>query len=430
MKRALVIITGLGGVCGVAYLSWLNPTAVALNFSPTRTITAPLAVLIVFAFAAGALLIGIMAAIQAGRRAVTAWRYGRRQRRGERIDAWTAQGRHLLRDGEQQQGRAVLQKAWRRQPEEAGALLALVESLCDTGEWRQATVLLEDSTRRHHTDPDILLALAETHRRAGNAAAAIEVLERVRALHPRWPRALAALRDRYVEAARWSDAATVQDALMVELRDADTIARQGDVLTTLRYRAAAEVTDPNARVEALEALADRHGAVLPILIGLGDSLAAADQPAEASVVWERALRTTPRTVAVDRLVGIATDRSHRERVRMLLRRLRTDQVRLDNIRLLVAEILLADGQVDEAAQHLDAIQAPTEAPALLHTLWGDVYRRRGLLEQAAAAYGRGDSRARRYSCRQCARTEPLWQAVCPTCGEWDSYRASVEIGLS
>jgi len=429
MKRALVLVTGLVGVCSVAYLAWLNPTAVVFYFSPARNITAPLAVLIAFAFAAGALLIGTMAVLQAGRRAVTAWRYGRRQRRGDRIDTWTAQGRHLLRDGEQQQGRAVLQKAWRRQPEEASALLALVESLCDTGESRQARVLLEESARRHHTDPDILLALAETHRQAGNAAASIEVLERVRALHPRWPRALRALRDRYVDTGRWSDAAAVQDGLMAELRDPDTIARAGERLTTLRYRAAAAITDPNARVEALEALAERHGAVFPILIGLGDSLAAVGRPADASVVWERALRTTPRTVAVDRLVGIATDRSHRERIRMLLRRLRTDQVRLDNIRLLVAEILLADGQVDEAAQHLDAVHAPSEAPALLHTLWGDVYRRRGLLEQAAAAYGRGDSRTRRYICRPCARTEPLWQAVCPTCGQWDSYRASVEIGL-
>jgi tetratricopeptide (TPR) repeat protein len=429
MKRALIIVTGLVGVCGVAYLSWLNPMAVAFHFTPTRNITAPLAVLIVFAFAAGALLIGTMAVLQAGRRAVTAWRYGRRQRRDDRIDTWTAQGRHLLRDGEQQQGRALLQKAWRRQPEEAGALLALVESLCDTGEWHQARVLLEDSARRHHTDADVLLALADTYGRGGDAAAGIEVLERVRALHPRWPRALRALRQRYVDAGRWSDAAAVQDALMAELRDPDTIAREGDVLTTLRYRAAAGVTDPNARVEALEALAERHGAAFPVLIGLGDGLAAVGRAAEASVVWERALRTTPRTVAVDRLVGIATDRSHRERIRVLLRRLRTDQVRLDNIRLLVAEILLADGQVDEAAQHLDAVQAPTEAPALLHTLWGDVYRRRGLLEQAAAAYSRGDSRTRHYWCRQCARTEPVWQAVCPACGQWDSYRASVEIGL-
>ena len=83
---------------------------------------------------------------------------------------------------------------------------------------------------------------------------------------------------------------------------------------------------------------------------------------------------------VERLAGIATEPQHRDRLRTVLQKLRPDQVRFDNVRLLNAELHLADGNADAAALQLDAVHDPASAPALLHALWGEVHRRRGQLD--------------------------------------------------
>jgi len=57
MKRALAILVGTVMVCAVAYLSWLNPTAVEFRFTPTRSVQAPLAALHCLAFIVATLMI-------------------------------------------------------------------------------------------------------------------------------------------------------------------------------------------------------------------------------------------------------------------------------------------------------------------------------------------------------------------------------------
>jgi tetratricopeptide (TPR) repeat protein len=429
MKRVLVILAGVAVVCAVGYLSWLNPDPAEFHFSPTGNVRAPLAALLVAAFVVGVMLVLAAVAVQAGRRAVGAWRVGRQQRRSERIDQWTARGTQLIWDGEAQQGRALLYRAWRRAPQSPHAVVALATSFQDTGELARARAVLDEAARDHHTNPEVLLQLADLHRDSGDAQASIEVLERLRALQPRAPRVLRALRERYVGARRWDDACTVQEGLLAELRDPDGLARERAYLTALRHQAAVGLADPKARVQALEALAERRSVVVPISVSLGDALAADGRADEASAVWERALRNLPRTILVDRLAGIASGADHRERLRGVLRRLRPDQAHADNLRLLSAELYLRDGNVDQAAQQLDGIRNPGDAPALLRALQAQVYRGRGQLDQAIAAYSDGGSQARPYRCLTCERTSREWVAWCPTCSSWDSYRSEVEIGL-
>ncbi|MFI5365179.1 MAG: tetratricopeptide repeat protein [Candidatus Binatia bacterium] len=429
MKRALAILVGVVIVCAVAYVSWLNPTGVEFRVAPTRSVQAPLAALMIFACIIGVLLVLSVVMIQAGRRAFLTWWQGREQRRVERIEEWEERGEALVWHGEIQQGRALLHKAWQRRPEGAHAVLALAASYQDTGELERARTLLAEAAQQHHTNPDVLFALAEAHRAAGEHAACIDVFERLRALQPRAPRALRGLRDGYVEAKRWSDAAAVQEALLAELRDPECAAREREHLTALRYQAGTVLHEAAARAQAFEALADSRGGSLPMLVSLGDALSADGRGDEASVVWERALRGTPRTVLVERLAGIATEARHRERLATVLRKLRGDQVQMDNVHLLAAELYLADGNVDDAARELDAIEDAQNAPPLLQGLRAEVHRRRGHLEQALDAYRRGAGKRRMYHCTVCQRAAPEWTGYCTACGGWDTYRSDIEIGI-
>lgn len=429
MKRALAVVIGVAMVCLVAYLSWLNPAAVEFRLTTARSIQAPLAVLIVFAFVVGVMLVCTVVAIQAGRRALTAWWHGREQRRIERIETWQEHGAELIWKGETHQGRALLQKAWQRRPEHPVALLALADSLCETGEYRRASELLGQAANQSPTSPDILFALARTHRYAGDGVAAIAVLERLRALHPYAPRVLRALRDAYRDAGRWADATAVQETLTAQIHDPVLAATERTCLGALRYQVATNLDEPTARVEALEALADSRGCGLPVWVSLGDALLASGRADEASVVWERALRTHPHTVLVGRLASIATEERHRDRLRTLLRKLRSDQVRADMVRLLAAMLHLQDGHTEQAAQELDGLQQPEAAPPYVHRLWAQVHRQRGQLEQALATYAKAPGNAPAYRCAACGRLTPEWTGYCTQCHAWDSYRSEVEIGV-
>jgi cytochrome c-type biogenesis protein CcmH/NrfG len=282
MKRALAILVGTVLVCLVAYLSWLNPTTAQFRVTPARTVEAPLAALMAFAFIVGALMVLAVVMIQAGRRAFATWLHGREQRRIERVDEWETRGEDLVWNGRVQHGRALLHKAWQRRPESPHAVLALAASHRDTAEVHRARELLATAAERHHTHPDVLFALAEAHRAAGDRAACIETLERLRALRPHAPRVLRALREQYVHAQRWHDATVLQEALLGEMRDsANQATHEREYLTALRYQASIGLSDPGARIRALEALADTRTDSLPVLVILGDALLAGSRADEA-----------------------------------------------------------------------------------------------------------------------------------------------------
>jgi len=417
-------------VCLVAYFSWLNPAAVEFRFTPARSFQAPLGVLMILAFIVGVLLVLTMVMIQAGRRAFAAWRQERQQRRTERLEDWEARGRDLIWNGEHQQGRSLLQKAWQRRPQNTHALLALACSYRDTGELERARQLLHEAADEHNLNPEVLLALAEAHGAVGDRAGALTVLERLRALRPESPRVLRALRDAYTDAQRWADAAAVQETVLKQVRDPDQGVRERTTLTALRYQAAIHLGDAAGRVEALEALADSRGGSVPVWVSLGDALVAHGRPDEASVVWERGLRTQPRTVFVERLASIATEQRHRERLHVVLRKLRSDQIRADMVHLLLAQLYLQDGDAEQAAREIEALQNPAAAPAVLHRLWAEIYRRRGQLEQAVLAYANSQGALLGCRCNSCGWGATAWQGYCPYCGRWDSYRSDVEISTT
>ncbi len=430
MKRALAILLGVVMVCLVAYVSWLNPAAVEFRFTPTRNLQAPLAVLMVLAFVVGVTLMLAMFLVQAGRRAVVTWRQERQQRRLERLDDWEARGEELIWKGDAPRGRALLQKAWQQRPHNAHALLALATSFADTGELERARQLLREAAGDHTTNPDILFALAQTHRAAGDRSAATAVLERLHALHPASARVLRALRDAYVEAERWADATALQEVLVQQMRDTEPMARERATLMLLRYQSALHLADPAHRVQALEALADSRAGSVPVWVSLGDALVASARQDEASAVWERALRTQPRTIFVERLASIATEERHRDRLRTLLRKLRSDQVRPDMLHLLSAQLHLKGGNVEQAVRELESLQNPAGSSSALQRLWADVHRRRGHLDEALAAYTAAETQRANYRCNTCGYGLPEWTGHCVQCGQWDSYRSDTEISAA
>lgn len=424
MKRAILV--GLAMVCLVIYLVLLNGEAVDFRLTSTWIVHWNVGALIGGAFVAGVMATLIVVAVQSGYRAWRDWRSGRRQRRSSRIDEWEESAEQLIWNGDAARGRALLQKAWQRRPESPYAVLALAASFQDTGELHRARGVLFDAATQQHTNPDILFALAEAHRQAGELAPRLDVLERVRALHPRAPRVLRALRDAYAEAERWPEAAAAQEAYLAEVRDVPQAAREREHLVQLRYQAARHAGEPQAALEALETLASVRSVAVPVLVSLGDALHRAGRSDEASAVWERGLRATPRSVFVERLCSLATETRHRDRIRTLLRKLRPSTVSNDALHLLNARLYLADHNPEEAARELGTVAA-SFSPAAYHRLWAEVHRQRGQLQQAVAELAQATTETAPYHCLQCGRLGQEWAGVCPGCGRWDSLRSTAEL---
>jgi uncharacterized protein HemY len=429
-RRVLAALGAFAFVFAVSYLVAVNLTVTEFRLTPDLTVSFPLGALMVSAFLAGAIVVFTVVLLQGAGRAVANWRQTRQRRKREQIDTWEERGEQLMWQGDARQGRSLLEKAWRKRPDSTYAVLSLAASYAATGETRREQQFLLEATSKapHHTNPDVLLALADAHAANGESTSALEVLERVRALHPRAPRVLSMVRDAYIAAGRWQDAASAQEALVAEMRDAERAARERELLTTLRYQASLTLEDSAARAAALDALADRRTTAVPIAVSLGDALMGAGRLDEAVAVWERGLRNQPRSVFVQRLADLASETKHRDRLCALMHKLRTDAVRPDNVRLLAAHLNLQSDKVSEAEKELDLVRDPEGAPAFLHFLRGEVHRRHGRLEQAVEELAQAGLREPwAYRCLRCARAGNDCDGRCPACGAWDTHRAAVEI---
>lgn len=414
----------------VFYLVFLNQETTTIQLWPHRPFVAVTGVVVAGAFVVGVLLTLTTVGLYASGRALRTWRLGWRQRRSTQLNQWQGAGQQLLWSGELTRGRALLQKVWQRRTDDPRPALLLAESYSDTGELHRARGVLADAAVLYHAEPEILFALAEVHRQSGEFAPCIEVLERLRALYPRSPRALRALRDAYAAAGRWQQAAAVQEVLIPLLPDPLVAQQEQNRLAAFRYQAALHQTDPQLRLQELENLAGARHVPVPVYVALGDELAAAQRVADASAIWERGLRTQPRSVFVQRLLRIATAPAHRERIRNVLRKLRTDSVNADAVHLWNAETHLGDGNAEAAAAELEAVSLPAAFAPDYDRLWAGVHRLRGQLEQALHSYQSACEQQPQYQCARCERVSADWLGMCPRCQSWDSYRSRVEIARS
>ncbi|MCX8072915.1 MAG: tetratricopeptide repeat protein [Candidatus Binatia bacterium] len=424
MRRAVVVSLLL--VALLLYLVFLNNETTTFRLAPDIVMQWNTGALVGGAFAAGVLLAFVVGSIQSGLRAWSAWRSGRRERRALRVDEWEESGAKFLWGGEIARARALLHKAWQRRPEDPHAALLLANSFRATGELHRARGVLHDAAAQYHTHPEVLMTLAEVHRELGELGPRIEVLERLRALYPRSPQALRALRDAYIDAERWGPAAQVQETLIPVLPDPEVVAREQELLLSLRYQTAIHLSDPQERVLALENLASSRRAPVPVYVALGDELAAAHRLADASAAWERGLKQHARSVFVHRLLRIASEPKHRDRLRTLLRKLR-DGVDADAVRIWLAETFVADQDAENAARELEAIEVPATVVPDIDRLWGEVHRLRGQFDQSIHAYARACREQPLYHCQKCEHVSADWIGVCPKCHGWDTLRARIEI---
>jgi len=426
MKRGLLILGGVVLAAVFAALVALNPGEVEFHPTHVHSYHPMLGVLLILAFAAGAVFVVLGGGLHQLSQSIGNWRTRRGARAAAVAGAWHEAGEAAAWSGELERSRALLRKAWRRHAGNTGAALALASSYMDTGEYAAAQEVLTAALEEDANDPDLRYALGEALRRQGNAAEAIRMLETVRVRFPRAPRALISLRELYRESERWGDAADVQAAYLDSL-PGKSRAGERERLVELRYQAAMALPDAGDRLAALDAVVQADRAFLPGLISLGDALVDNRRVDEAKKVWEKALRTHPRLVLIERLLAHSTTARERERTLAVLGK-HWHALPGDGVHLILARVALEKGNLDGAERELQAI-AKQDAPTVQRT-WADLFRQRGDAEAAwtslTAAADRLGAAAVDHRCTNCGHLSETWLGYCPSCGRWDTYRAGLE----
>lgn len=427
MKRIVVFGGALLLIAAFVAIIALNPGEV--DFRPTHihSFRPMLGVLLIVAFCAGAVLALFGGSLSRITAALASWRTRRAARQAAQADEWHRSGEQLAWEGEIDRSRVFLKKAWKRQPGNAAAALALASSYMDTGEYGAAKEVLAAAVAQDANDPDLRYALGEALRRRGDRGEAIRMLETVRVQHPRAARVLISLRELYRESGRWKEAAEVQ-ALYLQTLPADAQADERERLQQFRYQAALAHSDPEERLTALDAVVQSDRSFVPALVSLGDALVQQGRADEAQKLWEKAFKAQPRLVFIERLLQGGAGAS-RQRAVALLGKYR-EQLDGDCIHQLLARVALDDNDLERASAELDAV-GQQEIPTVQRA-WAEIRHRRGqteeaweALRQAADHLGAG---AIDHHCTVCGRFSEAWIGYCEGCESWDSYRSWAEIG--
>lgn len=433
MKKALAAIGIVALAAALAYVTWLNPVPVEFRFAPEQRLTLQLGLLLIGAFFAGVLVTVLGGSTLQLARSLRRWPERRQERHAVRVTEWERAGTALTWDGELDRARNLLLKAWRRQPHNSAAAIALASSYTDTGELEAARRILQEAMSRDASDPDLRLALSQAMERGGELPEAIRILETVRVQHPRAQRALLRLRDLYCRAGRWKEAAEVQAAYVDSLPSSADARSERELLIRLRYQAALAVEDPAARAEALSLILQLDRNFFPAVVSLGDALAESQKLGEAMKLWERTFKQMPRLVLVERMLSHQSSPGDRSRAVALLRKYRPQPPESDGTQVIAARLALGDGDLDTASAELSAVQRQDAPP--VQRLWAEIYRRRQqhdravealaqVADQTAAALAAG------YRCATCGRAVRDWAGYCPGCNRWDTYRSVADLSAS
>ncbi len=375
MTRAIgIAIAVVFLVAFIAFAYTMNPGHVDFKLSPGMTHNMPLGLLMVATLVLGMLIAVIGVGIQQVNQKMSTWNERRKARQFAEILELNASGSALTWSGETERGRTVLKKAWRKDPHNKGAALALAASFSDTGEYESARQALEAAAAEEPADPDLRFALGNALFGAGEVEDAIRMHETLRVQYPHAPRVLMSLRDLYSHTGRWQEAATAQERYISELASSEGIHRERERLRDFRLQAAMQLEDSDAKISALEALLEEYRDFSPALEAIGNAMMEAGRTDEAVATWEKVFKREPDIDLAYKMLAQQTDSPGRHHVVALVTK-NSDKLGEEAARVLRARAALDNGALDSAKQELEGVSSTSGGAG--QKAWADFHQMSG-----------------------------------------------------
>ena len=384
LRRASTFLTLTALVGAVGFLVYFNSQEITFKITPAHEYSLPLGWLILTCAGTGGLAVFLILVLREGRWALRQWRVQREKRRNERDAQSRSDSRTLILAGEYDKARRLLQRSAKHGEPAVGDQLDIVDTYLAQDDYAQARQAAEDGLRQFGQEPLLLHKLATACHGLGDHAAAERALTRALSTHPASLPMLSLLRDTLVKSGTWDRAATAQKRL-VECNPNDTAAKQR--LLELRLNAAAAANE-NDREAALRAIIGQDPGYVPAITALAGLLNDNGDRRGASKLLEKALKRHVDAALLDTM-EIITPVDERAGLLKFYTKLaaKSQPAQADDLRLRMAQHLLAADRAEDAASQLQLLVAAGEEPAA-QRVWGQIYHHQGRQEEALRAFRR------------------------------------------
>ena len=300
-KFALVILI----VASVVYVFMLNPGSVGVSLKPGKVWEAPLALVLVITFLAGAglmFLFSLLFGLKLQFRTRKAIKQGEMVKNHHDL---INSAREQLALGNFMDAREKFEKIISRDPDNIGARVLLAKTFQNQGDAKGALGILEDARVEQKKNIELLLLAADLNAQLGNPTAAFDNARLVLKLAPSNRFALRRLVENCRELGRFEEAITYQKQL-VKIEDGPQHAEAQDCLAQIEVEHALEAQsdDGKALRKQLQDILRRHKNFPPALAALARAEHNAGDTKEASSLLVKAYQGEKKVAHLEEIASI------------------------------------------------------------------------------------------------------------------------------
>jgi len=436
MKR-LLFLAGLMVVVGVIYLSYLNPSSITFNLSPTLSYQLPLMILVLLSLIVGALLMSLFDLIKGGGDLWDLWRRKRRERRQSELTELLNKARVYLNDRNLGEAKRVLAEVLKKEPQHLDALYQWGLISLEEGDHQGAISQLLKARILAYQEPhykrEILNKLGEAYLGCGNLREAISVYQELRGLSGDSYEPLRKLRYLYMETHDWDEAYQVQRELTSLRKRRRARGQEEDLTSVIFYEMGRSFIQGKEYRKAIAKLREAikfDPQFVPAYMTLGEVYLQLNRPQEALRIWDKGYEATGSALFLKRQEQYFYRSEMPSKIIDRYRKAIQDDPSKTELYLLLADAYLQLEMPDEALAELMKIgeQNSLDSPLYYHSL-AKIYEKKGdwkgALETLKLALNQDDFSLQSYRCKECGQQMEEWSARCPRCRKWNT----VDVGI-
>ncbi|MBI5642743.1 MAG: hypothetical protein HY954_04635 [Deltaproteobacteria bacterium] len=414
------------------YLHTQNPGTVTFVVSSEHTYVLPATLLLFAGFFAGVVLAVLNSLLVDAKRAIKDMSARRDKKIITQADDNYRKGTELLVKGDTAGARELIEKALKAKPSDTGMTISLSETYIRENKPKEALSILESGQLNNPASIGVLIALAKCANDSGDTFRASKAYEEVLKIDSKNPYALRKLRDFRIKEGRWSEAASLQKAVVESDFDSAQAANDKKLLTGLLFEAASQSVlegKLNESISKIKEILKNDDSFMPAHILLGEVMSRQGNVGSAIKVWEKALYKYPDSEPLMlKLEDIYIKESAPDRILEKYQKEIIARPNDVNLRLLLSRLYLRLEMVDNAIEELERLQLEGEDTFYPQILLGEACLRRKQNGKAAHLFQKALGLNREFLppffCSHCSHDAKTWTPRCPSCGEWNTLSMS------
>ncbi len=425
---ALIFAVLIGFMIVILYFWGLNPDQVTVALTSDWSLTQPIPIIIFGAILFGLVVGFIFHLISISTHGISHWRVTRKDRRGKEVISSYREGVARLLSGDLKKAHALLQRALDRDPGRIETYLAMASVYEQEGDVAQAITLLHKAKEIEPSSMEVLFKLAATYEAASRESESAKIYEEILAIEGANRKALRSLRDLKMSQGHWQDALDLQKRVIKAVQGSKRHEEEKRKLLYLRYEVAQQAlasgVSDQVRSE-LESILREDAQFAPSRVSLGDAYVQLGRSEDAARVWKEGYQTLNKCVFLSRLEDLYIKEEDPSTLLSFYRSAITEKPADLMLRLFFGRLCLRLEMVDEALEHLYAVESSGVEFPQLHSLLAEAHRRRKRYDNAIGEYqkalGINAHLHLGFVCDKCGEDSEQWMSRCPSCGSWGTF---------